>query len=90
MEDIKSNPEWNPDLDAPPLTIAEAIHSVKTFIKKTGSIKEIEIRQVPKHEKQWHYLIRTANDSMESKYSIYVVLMNGKVIPAIIEPQSYK
>jgi len=90
VEDIKSNPEWNPDIDSPPLTVSDAIHAVKTFIKITRPIKEIEIRQVPKHEKQWHYLIKVANDSMKSKYSIYVVLMNGKVIPAIIEPQSYK
>ena len=90
MEDIKNNPEWNPDIDAPPLTVNEAIHAVKSFTKITGSIKEIEIRQVPNHKKQWHYLIKVANDLMKYKYSIYVVLMNRTVIPAIIEPQSYK
>ena len=31
-----------------------------------------------------------ANDSMITKYDVYIVLMNGVVIPAIIEPQSYK
>jgi len=90
MEDIKNNPEWNPDLGAPPLTVSGAIQAVKTLITMPGSIKEIEIRQVPKHKKQWHYLIKTANESMKSKYSIYVVLMSGVVIPAIIEPQGYK
>jgi len=90
MEDIKNNPEWNPNLGTPPLTVSEAIQAVKNFIKILAPIKEIEIRQVPKHEKQWHYLIKVANDSMKSKYSIFVVLMNGTVIPAMIEPQSFK
>jgi len=93
MEDINNNPEWNPDSGAPPLTVGEAIQSVKDFIKTSDTsidIKEIEIRPVPKREKQWHYLIKIANDAMKSKYDIYVVLMNGKVIPAIIEPQGYK
>jgi hypothetical protein len=35
---------------------------------------------------KWHYLIKTANSAMRFKYNIYVVLMNGKVVPAIIEP----
>ncbi len=90
IEDINSNPEWDPDVDVPPLTVDKAIQAVKAFVKASGSIKEIEIRQVPKHEKQWHYLIKVNNDSMKSKYSVYLVLMSGKVIPAIIEPQGYK
>ncbi len=92
-EDINDNPEWNPGINAPPLTVIEAIQAVNDFNKKPikpGDIREIEIRPVPKHEKYWHYLIKIANDEMKSMYSVYVVLMNGKVIPAIIEPQSYK
>jgi hypothetical protein len=92
-EDISNSPEWNPNFDAPPLTIFEAIQAIKDFNKTSdivGPIKEIEIRPVPKYEKHWHYLIKIADDSMRTKYSIYVVLMNGEVIPAIIEPQSYK
>jgi len=45
---------------------------------------------VPRHGKQWHYLIKVANESLRSKYSVYVVLMNGVVIPAMIEPEGYK
>jgi len=93
MEDIKNSPEWNPGVDAPPLTIAEAIQAVKDFIKHSKKpivIKEIEIRPIPKHEKHWHYLIKIADNTMNTKYSIYTVLMDKKVIPAIIEPQGYK
>lgn len=92
-KDLNNSPEWNPNVDTPPLTIAGAIQAVKDFNKTPdtlGAIKEIEIRPVPKHEKHWHYLIKIANESMITKYNIYVVLMNGKVVPAIIEPPSYK
>ncbi len=93
VKDINSNPEWNPDMGPPPLTVSQAIQAVKNYVKiskKSRIIKEIEIRPVPNHAKHWHYLIKITNDEMKTKYNIYVVLMNGKVIPAIIEPQGYK
>jgi hypothetical protein len=91
--EIENSPEWNPNLAPPPLTVGEAIQAVKDYVKTSetlGPVNEIEIRQVPKYEKNWHYLIKVANESMKSKYDVYVVLMNGMVIPAIIEPQGYK
>ncbi len=90
QEDMKDNPEWNPNLDVPPLTVSAAIKAVKKYTKSLKPIKEIEIRRVPDYENHWHYLVKSADDSMKSKYDIYVVLMNGKVIPAMIEPQGYK
>jgi len=89
-EDIHNNPEWNPNLEVPPLTVSAAIQAVKNFTKILNPINEIEIRAVPKYKKKWHYLIKIADESMKSKYDIFVVLMSGKVIPAIIEPQGYK
>lgn len=92
-KDINNNPEWNPNVGAPPLSVIDAIQSVKDFNKTSknlGTIKEIEIRPVSKRGNHWHYLIKIANNSMKTKYDVYVVLMNGKVIPAIIVPQSYK
>lgn len=93
MEDMNNNPEWTPGNNAPPLTVAEAIDAVNSFNNKTKATKpivEIEIRQMPKHKNNWHYLIKVTNSAMKSKYDIYVVLMSGMVIPAMIEPQSYK
>lgn len=93
MEDIDNSPVWNPERGAPPLTIIDAIKAVRNFGKSSavsGEIKEIELRPVPRHEKHWHYLIKVANDAMTSKYNVYAVLMDGKVIPAIIEPNGYK
>jgi len=89
-DDVSSNPEWNPGNTPPPLTIEEAIKAVKNLNKQSKKIKEIELRLVPKYDNKWHYLIKVSNLEMKSKYDIYVVLMNGKVIPAIIEPQGYK
>lgn len=91
MEDVNDNPKWMPGNNAPPLTVAEAIEVVNSFnnkLKTTKPIVEIEIRQMSKHKGNWHYLIKVTNNAMKSKYDIYVVLMSGKVIPAIIEPQS--
>lgn len=92
-KDINSSPQWGPVSGALPLTVAEAMQAVKDFTKNPdiySSIKEIELRPVPKHEMHWHYLIKVANDEMKTQYNIYVVLMNGKVIPALIEPAGYK
>jgi hypothetical protein len=93
IKDIDDSPEWKANLTPPPLTVGEAIQAVNEFSKKTGTlsdIKEIEIRPVPGHESKWHYLIKVANDSKRSKFDIYLVLMNGTVISAMIEPQGYK
>lgn len=92
-EDLQNNPEWNPDSEAPPLTVSQAIQAYKSYTKSQKAlkpIKEIEIRSVPNYKNHWHYLFKVPNQSMKTGYNIYVVLMNGKVIPAIIEPQSYK
>lgn len=88
-QDIDDSPVWYPDQSPPPLSLGDAISIVRS-LNKTGAIKEIEIREVPKHENKWHYLVKIADDAKTTRYDIYVVLMNGKVIPAIIEPQGYK
>ena len=89
-EDMSSNPQWEPGAEKPPLAVEDAIGAVMSFVKSPEPVKEIEIRQVPGHEKQWHYLVKTVNHSLKAKYSLYVVLMNGKVLPGLIEPQGYK
>ena len=84
-QEIADNPDWQPSLGEPPLSIGAAIQAVSDFTKTKSAINEIEIRQVADHQQKWHYLIRVANESMQAKNSIYVVLMNGKVISGIIE-----
>jgi len=89
-KDVENSPQWNPDSGTPSLTVGEAVQSVRNFVKHQAIIKEIEIRPLPNHKLHWHYLIKIKDDKMKSKYSVFVVLMSGKVIPAIIEPESYK
>jgi hypothetical protein len=51
----------------------------------------IELKKIPRHEKHWHYLVKTkseVDDIVESHY--FIVLMDGKVIAAIKEPESIK
>lgn len=88
--DVNASPEWNPNASPIPLTVDQAIQAVRDFNKgpqAIAAIREIEIRRVPKHENHWHYLVRVANDQLKTKFDIYVVLMNGKVVPGMIEPE---
>ena len=88
-QDIASSPTWKPGADAPPLSILEAIQAVKRFGKDLDSsnqISEIDLRPVPNNEGYWHYLVEVSDDDMSHKFSVFIVLMNGKVIPAIVEP----
>ena len=96
-KDVNDSPQWNPLEDAPPLSIANAINAIKKHFLEHNqtldslSVTEIEIRQVPHHKKHWHYLIKIKSKIDHLlKNTFYVVLMDGKVIPAIAEPKSFK
>ncbi|MDQ7017263.1 MAG: hypothetical protein Q9N68_12895 [Gammaproteobacteria bacterium] len=92
-KDIDHGPEWSPNTNEPPLSVGQAIQAVQHFLKTSNAsdkVEEIELRPLPKQANRWHYLIKIANQAMKAKHNIYVVLMSGKVIPAMIEPQSYK
>jgi len=89
-KDIQNNPEWDPSNSSPPLTITQAIEAIKQFNKSSDIprlLKEVELRLFPNQTKFWHYLVKLENNTAKTKYDIYVVLMNGKVIPAIIKPK---
>ncbi|NOZ10854.1 MAG: hypothetical protein GXP09_07450 [Gammaproteobacteria bacterium] len=95
--DIENYPLWHPLTEAPPLSVSKAIQAIKDLYKTNRdqllpkSVKEIELRELSRHEYYWHYLVKVkTNDDKKPKYQIYVVLMNGKVIPALIESESYK
>jgi hypothetical protein len=94
IDDIDNSPKWNADVDPVPLSVDAAIKAIRDFIKQPGTIgaiREIEIRTIKKYPGHWHYLIKTvASDPGSHGYDVYVVLMDGKVIPAIIEPESFK
>jgi hypothetical protein len=92
VDDINNSPKWNPGLDNLPLSVDGAIQSIRDFIKQPntmGAIEEIEIRTIKNHPGHWHYLFKvTTNDTNSRGYTIYAVLMSGKVVPAFVEPGS--
>ena len=94
IEDINNSPIWNPGFDPLPLSVDAAIQSIRDFIKQPnliGAIEEIEIRTIKNHPGTWHYLFKVSTDDTNSSgYKMYAVLMNGKVIPAFIQPDAIK
>ena len=95
-EDIKNNVQWTPFEGPPPLSIHEALKSVQEYMKSdedmaSATLVEIELRPIPHHEKSWHYLVRMRYQSEDKvRPHFYLVLMDGKVISAIREPESIK
>ncbi|HHC72388.1 MAG TPA: hypothetical protein ENK54_05760 [Thiotrichales bacterium] len=95
--DIRDYPVWEDRDSAPPFSISDAIHSIEAAYRADhrrldpAAIEEIELRKVRGHEKYWHYLVKVHDASRGVEhYAVYVVLMNGKVIPAVVEPEPFK
>ena len=91
-QDLTSAPVWDPLAGPPPLTVAEAVAAVKArrLQDKKGeslSIEELELRKISDRDSHWHYLIKTREGE---RVRYYVVLMNGKVIPSVREPEAVK
>lgn len=94
--DIVKTAQWTAPTSAPPITIANAVEAVQKYIAPQNSsnktsLVDIELKQIPNHKNYWHYLVKTEtadHDTLANQY--YVVLMDGKVVPAIEEPESYK
>lgn len=95
-EDLDNDVRWVPFDGAPPLAIKDVLDVVKTHQTETptmkgATLKEIQLRRIPHHERNWHYMVvmQTMNEDKPVLH-YYVVLMSGKLIPAIHEPESYK
>ena len=94
--EIQNSVSWSPMETPPPLTIAAAIKAIKKEMVgkhdlNKAVINEIELKQIPSHEDHWHYLVKLSTVTGGRTIDHYfVVLMSGKVIRAIKEPESYK
>lgn len=94
--DIERGAGWVPFKGAPPLSLVKALATVREHLAKIPSmqdatLKEVQLRQIPRREDIWHYMV--VMQSMKDGKPVlhyYVVLMSGKFIPAILEPESYK
>jgi hypothetical protein len=95
-EDIDRTLPWVPFEGPPPLTIADALALVQTFIAPypemaDSQLTEIELRRIPHHELHWHYAVRMKAHTRGKPQSwFFIVLMNGKIIPGLREPQAIK
>jgi len=95
-EDIDKTVVWVPFEGPPPLTIAEALALVQKFIapdpEMAGSqLTEIELRRIPHHEIHWHYVVRMKAHTRDKPRSrFFIVLMNGKIIQGLREPEAIK
>ena len=95
-DDIDSVTPWVPFDGPPPLTTADALALVQEFIGRDTEIADselraIELRRIPHHELHWHYVVRMKTRTRDKPRSqFFTVLMNGKIIPGITEPEGIK
>lgn len=95
-EDIDKTETWSPFSGTPPLTIAKALKHIKKTLTSDMKSKHIskiviELKQIPNHKKHWYYLVKLAYEANnKQEFHYFVVLMNGKVIAALEEPESIK
>lgn len=93
--DISQGLIWTPFASAPPLSMSAALQAIQDYAEKAGlenmTLTGIELKPIPHHEKHWHYLVKVKteeDDTFQSHY--FVVLMDGKVIPALKQPDAIK
>lgn len=93
---INQKLKWKPFESPLPLSIVDALQAVQTYIKSHGDISDVELRgielkRMAHDEKYWHYLVKLDYKSGEDiRPHFFVVLMDGKVISALREPESIK
>jgi hypothetical protein len=94
--DIDEALHWEPESGPPPLSMIGAFNAVRKIIDADGNLPaaelmEIELKQIPHHPQQWHYLVKMRiRDNGERTPGYFVVLMNSKVIPALPRPDALR
>jgi len=97
--DIAASPQWMPaEGVSPPLTIAEAIAHLTQWMTtdpryQDDEIHEIKLTPIRHHEQEhrWYYLFQLRRPGDGARKAMYAaVLLNGKIVPAIVEPSSIK
>jgi len=94
--DISHEAKWIPFEHSPPLSIGDALQAVEKYVNSRNDFSAleltgIELKKIPHHEAHWHYLVKTnvkVSDKVQAHF--FVVLMDGKVISALKEPDSIK
>ncbi|HEC18751.1 MAG TPA: hypothetical protein ENI97_05350 [Gammaproteobacteria bacterium] len=95
--DIEQSPAWLPGEGAPPLSIENLIKAIEKY--RAGmprlaedTVHEIALKPIWHHEKQhrWYYLVQMKSAEGHGHRHYLAVLMSGKIISAIKEPEAYK
>ena len=95
---IEESPAWSPSEGAPPLTIEILVKTIQKWSTADpnlakSTIRKIELKPISHYENldRWYYLVQLKIESQDHAGMHYVaVLMNGKILSAIREPETYK
>lgn len=95
-KDIDKKLQWTPFNSSLPLSLTDALSAVQKYLDANSAFTgarfmSIELKQIPHHEKHWHYLVKVKyqlNGKIQPHF--FVVLMDGKVISAIKQPEPIK
>jgi hypothetical protein len=96
QSDVDKEARWTPFQSAPPLTVKTALDKVQSYIRQDtaftdAELTSIELKPIPKQKDYWHYLVKMKyTEDGVSKPHFFVVLMDGKVISALRQPDSIK
>ncbi len=94
--EINREQYWTPFKSSPPLTISEALAGINQYMATVpelanATLIEVELKEIPHHKGYWHYLIKlNAKVNNKSQPHYFVMLMDGKIFPALREPESFK
>lgn len=94
--DIDKKLEWSPFKSSLPLSVTDALSAIQKYLAANSAFTEvrfmsIELKQIPHHEKNWHYIVKVTYKMDEHTHPhFFVVLMDGKVISALTKPESIK
>jgi hypothetical protein len=96
QSDVDREARWTPFESAPPLTVQAALDKVQSYIRTDNAFADaeltsIELKPIPKQKDYWHYLVKMkyTQDGV-SRPHFFVVLMDGKVISALRQPDPIK
>lgn len=94
--DIDDAAAWKQGDDKPALSVAGVAALSHDYAERYEDTRgavldEITLRRIPQHDDDWHYMVKmhTEKDGEVSSHYLFV-LMSGKVIPAINEPEAIK
>lgn len=94
--DVNKNMEWSPFKSSLPLSVTDALTTVQKYLSANAAFSDvrfmsIELKQIPHHEKHWHYIVKvTYKIEGNTHPHFFVVLMDGKVISALTKPEAIK